>query len=62
MIDYSYDADENGVLTSYDSNDSLTSSENNDSGIESGQADAVNYWDFMNAWADSDNFLTIVDA
>jgi hypothetical protein len=34
----------------------------NDSGIESGQADAVNYWDFMNAWADSDNFLTIVDA
>lgn len=34
----------------------------NDSGSLSGQADAVNYWDFMNAWADSDNFLTIVDA
>jgi NADPH-dependent ferric siderophore reductase len=34
----------------------------NDSGIDSGQAKAVNYWDFMNAWDDSNNFLTIVDA
>ena len=34
----------------------------NDSGTDSGQAEVVNYWDFMNAWDDSDNFLTIVDA
>ncbi|MGL5075694.1 MAG: hypothetical protein ACRDBG_07615, partial [Waterburya sp.] len=34
----------------------------NDSGIESGQAEEVKYSDFMNAWADSNNFLTIVDA
>ncbi|HEY9768962.1 MAG TPA: hypothetical protein V6C71_10775 [Coleofasciculaceae cyanobacterium] len=34
----------------------------NDSGTDFGQAEAVNYWDFMNAWDDSDNFLTIVDA
>jgi hypothetical protein len=34
----------------------------NDSGTDSGQSEAVNYWDFMNAWDDSNNFLSVVDA
>lgn len=33
----------------------------NDSGTDLGQAETVDYWDFMNAWDDSNNFLTIVD-
>ncbi|MGL5075727.1 MAG: hypothetical protein ACRDBG_07780, partial [Waterburya sp.] len=45
MIDYSYDADENSVLTSYDFNDSLTSSENQDVTLTSntvGMSDTCN--------------------
>lgn len=33
----------------------------NDSGISSGQASIVDYYDFMNAWQDYGNFVTIAD-
>jgi hypothetical protein len=34
----------------------------NDSGTSLGKMDAVDYWDFMNAWSDFNNFLIVVDA
>jgi hypothetical protein len=34
----------------------------NDSGTSSGQEETIDYWDFMNAWDDYDNLLTVVDA
>ncbi|AFZ34797.1 hypothetical protein Sta7437_1227 [Stanieria cyanosphaera PCC 7437] len=34
----------------------------NDSGTSLGKMDAVDYWDFMNAWSDYSNFLIVVDA
>jgi hypothetical protein len=34
----------------------------NDSGISAGQESTVDYYDFMNAWGDYDNLLTVVDA
>ncbi|MGL6340647.1 MAG: C39 family peptidase [Waterburya sp.] len=34
----------------------------NDSGTSYGQGDLVDYYDFINAWDDYDNYLTIADA
>jgi hypothetical protein len=34
----------------------------NDSGTSYGQGELVDYYDFMNAWDDYDNYLTIADA
>jgi hypothetical protein len=34
----------------------------NDSGTNYGQKELVDYYDFMNAWDDYDNYLTIADA
>ncbi|MGL6339164.1 MAG: hypothetical protein ACRC80_08495 [Waterburya sp.] len=34
----------------------------NDSGTSLGQGNVVDYWDFMNAWGDYENLLTVVDA